>query len=306
MGPSFAAFDFFRQLMLPFVTSGSLRAARWRERLDLNASTLMIVHVILSANLAHIRPDDPGGAGFTVDDSRRRPVSLMSIAESMNVPHETIRRQALDLQRRGILQKVGSGWIVSAALMTEAAGKALVDADAAALVAIVGDLARLGSASAQDIDPAALWALPPDLVARLWNDMNVVAAEAACELFGSMLDYSLFMAIIRINIEHKNADPERTSRHAAPDAILADRDRLPASLRALARVEKLPYPTVRRRVSALVTRDLVEISEGGAIVPARVLGNEFIMHRSVAYIHRIQKLLTDLKHLGSVTNSAGK
>jgi DNA-binding transcriptional regulator YhcF (GntR family) len=224
----------------------------------------------------------------------------------MNVPHETIRRQALELQRRGILQKVGSGWIVPAALLTEAPGKALVDADAAALVAIVGDLARIGSASAQGIDPAALWALPPDLVARLWNDMNVVGAEVACELFGSMLDYSLFMAIIRINIERTNADPERTSRHVAPDAILDDRDRLPASLRALARAEKLPYPTVRRRVSALVTRGLVEVNEGGAIVPARVLGDELIMHSSAAYIQRIEKLLADLKRLGSVTNSAGK
>ena len=121
-----------------------------------------------------------------------------------------------------------------------------------------------------------------------------------------MLDFTLFMAIIRMNVEHINADPERTSRHAAVDAIPADRDRLPASLRALARAEKLPYPTVRRRVSALVTRDLVEISEGGAIVPARVHGSELVARNSILYIQRIEKLLADLKHLGSLANSAGK
>ena len=306
MGPSFAASDIARLLARHFVAAGSLRAARWRATLDLNATTLLIVHVALAANLANIRLDDPASAGFAVDDSRRRPVSLMSIALSMSVPHETIRRQALDLQRRGALQKVGPGWIVPAALLTEAPGKALVDADMAALLEMVDDLARLGSASAQAIDPAGLRALPTDLVARLWNEFGVLAAEVACDMCGSMLDFSLFMAIIRMNVEHINADPERTSRHAALDAIPDDRDRLPASLRALARAEQLPYPTVRRRVSELVTRGLVENNGGGVIVPARVHGNETMARNSVLYVQRIEKLFADLKRLGSVTDSAGK
>ncbi|MFZ4381797.1 MAG: hypothetical protein ACOYO0_07535 [Sandarakinorhabdus sp.] len=286
-----------RLLTRHFAAGGSLRAVRWRAMFDLNATTLLIVHVALVANLAPIRLDDPDGAGFAIDDSRRRPVSLTSIALSMNVPHETIRRQAFDLQRRGILQKVGRGWIVPAALMTAGPGKALVAADTAALVAIVGDLARLGSASAQGIAPVALRALPPDLVARLWNEFCVLTAEVARELCGSMLDFSLFMAIIRMNVEHINADPERTRRHAAPNAIPADSDRLPASLRALARAEQLPYPTVRRRVSALVTRGLVENVEEGVIVPARVHGSELMVRNSALYIQRIEKLLADLKRL---------
>jgi len=294
---SFAAPDIARLLARHFIAAGSLRAARWRATLDLNATTLLIVHVALAANLARIRLDDPAGAGLAVDDSRRRPVSLMSIAESMGIPHETIRRQALDLQRRGTLQKLGSGWIVPATLLTLPPGKALVDADAAALVAIVGDLAGLGSASAQAIDPAALRALPPDLVARVWNEFAVLTAEAASDMCGSLLGFTLFIAVIRMNVEHINADPGLSSRHAAADAIPDDRGRLPASLRALAKSEQLTYATVRRRVLALIARGLVESSGGGVIVPARVHGSEAMVRNGLLYVRRIEKLLADLERL---------
>ncbi|MEY2883315.1 MAG: hypothetical protein RL490_1039 [Pseudomonadota bacterium] len=259
---------------------------------------MLIVQVVLAANLAHIRLDDPSGAGLGVDDGRRRPISLLSIATSMGVPHETIRRQAHELQRRGAILKIGSGWIVPSKLLTETLGIALIAADAAALVALVDDLARLGAASAQAIDPHALRALPPDLLARLWNDFIVLAVEPAGDICGSVLDFGLFMAIIRMNVEHITADAERTRRHAALDAIPDDRDRRPAGLRALARAEQLPYPTVRRRVAALVARGVAEDVDGGVIIPARVLGNEAMARSNLLNVQRVEKLFSDLKRLG--------
>lgn len=298
MSPSLSAFDTARLLGRHFGDAGSLRTVRWRAMLGLNATELLIVHVTLTANLAHIRFDDPSGAGFAVDDSRRRPVSLMSIAHSMSVPHETIRRQALALQRRSTLLKIGSGWIVPAKLLTNAPGAALVEADAAALTALVGDLAGLGSAAAQAIGPQALPMLPADLVARLWNDFTVRAVEVAGDICGSVLDFGLFMAIIRLNVEHITADSDRTRRHAALDAIPEDRDRRPVGLRALARAEQLPYPTVRRRVAALVARGVAEEVDGGIIVPARVLGGEAMARSNVLNVQRVEKLFADLKRLG--------
>ena len=297
MRPSQTAFDVAQLLARHFSDAGAQRPVRWRTALDLNNTALLIVHVAVSANLAHISVDDPAGAGLAIDDSRRRPTSLLSISNSMRVPYETLRRQALELQRRGMLQKMGSGWIVPAKLLTDATGNALVEADAAALMTLVGDLARLGSASAQAIDPGGLRALPPDLVARLWNDFSVKAMEAAVDLCGSALDPGLFMTIIRINVEHITSDPERTRRHAGLDAIPADRDRLPVTLRALARAEQQPYPTVRRRVAALVARGLVEETDGGLIVPARVLGNEAMARSSMLNVQRVEKLFADLKRL---------
>ncbi len=299
MGASLAALDIARLLGRHFGDAGSLRTVRWRTTLGLNNAGLVIVHVALSANLSHIRADDPAGAGLAVEDARRRPVSLMSIAQSMGVPHETIRRQALALQRRGALLRVGPGWIVPAALLAPAPGNRLIADDAAALVALIGDLARLGSASARGIDPEALQALPADLVARLWNDFTVKAVEAAGDICGSVLDFGLFMTIIRLNVEHITADPPRTRHHAALHAIPADHERVPASLRALARAEQLPYPTIRRRVSALVARGLAEEAEGGVIIPARVLGSEALTRSNVLNVQRVEKLLADLKRLGS-------
>ena len=298
MGTSREAFDIARLLGRHFGDAGSLRTVRWRAALDLNTKATLIVHVALTANLAHLRYDDPFGAGFAIEDSRRRPVSLMSIAQSMSVPHETIRRQALALHRRGALLKVGAGWIVPATLLTDAPGRALVEADAAALAALVGDLARLGSASAQRLDPQAMSALPPDLVARLWNDFTVRAVEVAGDICGSVLEFGLFMTIIRMNVEHITADPERTRRHAAMDAIPDDRDRRPASLRALARAEQLPYPTIRRRVTALVARGVAEEVDGGVIVPARVLGNAAMARSNRLNVQRVEKLFADLERLG--------
>ena len=305
MGPSLAALDIARLLGRHFGEAGSLRTVRWRAMLDLNNTATLIVQVALTANLTHIRLDHPSGAGFAVGDDHRRPVSLMSIALSMGVPRETIRRQALGLQRRGVLQKIGPGWIVPAKVLREGPGKALVEADAAALAVLVGDLARLGSASAQAIDPAALRALPPDLVARLWNDFTVRAAEVAGDTCGSVLDYALFMTIIRMNVEHITADAERTRRYAALDAIPDDRDRRPISLRALARAEQLPYPTVRRRVAALVTRGVAEEGDGGVIIPARVLGNEAMARSNVLNVQRVEKLFADLKRLGCDARQSG-
>lgn len=298
MGGSLAALEIARLLGRHFGEAGSLRTVRWRAALGLNNAGLVIVHVALSANLAHIRLDDPAGAGLAVEDSRRRPVSLLSIAHSMGVPHETIRRQSLDLQQRGALQRVGTRWVVPAALFTDAPGSALIEADAAALAALIDDLARLGSASARGIDPAALRALPPDLVARLWNDFTVLAVEAAGDICGSVLDFGLFMSIIRLNVEHITADADRTRRHAALHAIPADRDRVPVSLRALARAEQQPYPTIRRRVSALVARGLAEETDDGVIIPARVLGSEALARSNVLNVQRVEKLFADLLRLG--------
>ncbi len=298
MGTSLAALEIARLLGRHFGDAGSLRTVRWRTMLGLNNTAMLIVHVALNANLAHIRSDDPAGAGLAVADRRRRPVSLLSIAESMGVPSETIRRQALALQRRGVLQKIDSGWIVPAAVFMQEQGKALIEADAAALAALIGDLSRLGSASAQAIDPAGLRALPSDLVARLWNDFTVKAVELAGVICGSVLDFSLFMTIIRLNVAHITANPDHSRRHAALDAIPADRDRVPASLRALARAENLPYPTMRRRVAVLVARGVAEEVDGGVIIPARVLGNAALARSNVLNVQRVEKLLADLKRLG--------
>lgn len=298
MGPSHGAFEIARLLGRHFGAASGLRTVRWRATLELNNTAYMIVMVALNANLAHIRIDDPAGGGLAVDDSRRRPVSLLSIAQSMGVPHETVRRQATALEARGVLRRAGAGWIVPAALLTQAPGPAVLEADAAALAVLVGDLARLGSASAQMIDPAALRALPPDLVARLWNDFVVKAMEVAGDICGSVLDFALFLTIIRLNVEHITADPERTRRHAAQDAIPDDCDRLPASLRALARAENLPYPTIRRHVAALIARGLAEERDGGVIIPARVIGSEALARSNVLNVQRVEKLFADLKRLG--------
>ena len=297
MDPSQTTFDVARMLARHFNDIGAQRPVRWRTALNLNNTALLIVHVALSANLAHISIDDPAGAGLAIDDSRRRPISLMSISNSMRVPFETIRRQAIELQRRGMFQKMGTGWIVPAKLLTDATGNALVEADAAALVGLVGDLARLGAASAQAIDPGELRALPPDLVVRLWNDFSVKAMEWAVDLCGSALDPGLFMTIIRMNVQHITTDPERSRGHAAFDTIPTDRDRRPVTLRALARAEQQPYPTVRRRVAAMVARGVVEETAGGLIVPARVLGNEAMSRSNVLNVQRVAKLFADLKRL---------
>ena len=304
MGASRSALEIARLLGRHFGDAGSLRTVRWRAMLDLNNTAMMIVQVALNANLAHIHANDPAGAGLAVEDSRRRPVSLLSIASSMGVPNETIRRQALALQRRGVLQKVGPGWIVPAAVLTQAQGKALIEADAAALAALIGDLAQLGSESAQSIDLAALRALPPDQVARAWNDFSVKAMEVAGGICGSVLDFALFLTIIRLNVEHITADSERTRRYAAQDAIPADRERKPASLRALARAEQAPYPTIRRHVATLIARGVAEEVDGGVIIPARVLGNEALARSNALNVQRVEKLFADLKRLCSDTARA--
>jgi hypothetical protein len=98
---------------------------RWLQALseiadgDLLAGILTIA--IIQANVGHLDRGGPGQDYESLDsippDSLRRPVSVLALAQGLNLPYETTRRQVAKLVAAGVCVRVKGGVIASAAAL---------------------------------------------------------------------------------------------------------------------------------------------------------------------------------------------
>lgn len=239
------------------------RSRDWQAALALDRVDSLLVLVILSANLA---PWPPAPEGVDLPDDRRRPVSLLAVAQSMGLAYETVRRRCHDLAARGVIAIGEGGCVVPAALLRPPAAAALLAGDAAALAAM---FERMGEHRLAMQARAAR----PAVVARLLIDLSVRVMEPIVANYGSVVAGSVFVAIVAANVRPLLAAPDLSARFAREEDVPPDSLRQPVGLRAVARELGLPYETVRRQGKALVERGLVETVAGGVLVPARVLMN---------------------------------
>lgn len=87
----------------------------------------LVFTALRAANVKHITNTAPGANRDILPDSDRRPVSMMAISNSMNLPYETVRRHTAKLVRQGKCVRVGrDGLIVPASVFQ----KMTVEADA--------------------------------------------------------------------------------------------------------------------------------------------------------------------------------
>jgi DNA-binding transcriptional regulator YhcF (GntR family) len=67
----------------------------------------LVYTAIWTANVKHVTNTDPVANRWVVDESKRVPVSALTIARSLRLPYETVRRHADDLVRDGICVRAG-------------------------------------------------------------------------------------------------------------------------------------------------------------------------------------------------------
>lgn len=108
----------------------------------------IIILAILSANAAHLDQAGVGGeyaaAGQAPPDDLRRPVSILSIANTLGLPFETTRRHVNKLIRDGKCVRVRKGVIVPQAFVMTAEAEHLSRENAKNLRRLVRDLGRAG------------------------------------------------------------------------------------------------------------------------------------------------------------------
>jgi hypothetical protein len=84
--------------------------------------TALVFLAIVSANVSHLNADGPDGAphadaGDVPPDEVRKPISVLALSGSLNLPYETTRRHVSKLLQTGQCVRVAGGLIVPARVL---------------------------------------------------------------------------------------------------------------------------------------------------------------------------------------------
>ncbi len=255
-----------------------------------------VFEVVLGGSIAHHPYREPEtGRWIGVEDARAlgRPVNATAIAHSMRLPHTTVRRRAAELVAAGMLVRGDAGFSVAPGFFEGDTLARLAAEDMGDLLRTLHRLAEAGYAPALAALDSGAAGLPPGVVERLVLAFSLRALETLTALYGDVTAGTIVAAITAINVRRVTQDPRLSQLYSGEDAPPPDDLREPVSLRALARAIDLPFETVRRRVAALVSQELVAWKDGGVFVPARVmLGEHHIANNRRITLHFDQMLAT--------------
>lgn len=111
-------------------------------------------------------------------------------------------------------------------------------------------------------------------------------------------DGLIALTVIQANIGPVNRDATLQRAYATLDAPPPDELRRPVSVSAVANSLRLPYETVRRRISAMAEQGLCEITSKGVVAPTAVLATP--MHRAVLEYNSscVEAFYGDLREIG--------
>lgn len=233
----------------------------------------------------------------------RRPSSIHSIATSLALPFETVRRRIRGLAERGLCVFVPGGVVLDDTQFARQDVLALIDkihAGVRALYAVTTQhsptfdpLARDGEGLDLVPDEAAGW-----IVSRAALSYLLRYLESAERVAGSLLDGAIFMAVFNHNVAGYVARARAPGAPAMGADILDDdlRDRIPAF--AVARAMGLSAETVRRRISILLARGLLVRDDRGVYVPGAVLASPPVRAHRDRNIASLQRLFGDLQRAG--------
>lgn len=236
-------------------------------------------------------------------DDLRRPSSIHSIATSLSLPFETVRRRIRGLAERGMCVFVPGGVLIDTAHFARQDTLPLIDkihAGVRALYVVITQHAPSFDPLGVDVgepppsrDQAASW-----IVSRAALSYVLRYMESAERVAGSLLDGAIFMAVFNHNVAGYVARARAPGAPAMGADILDDdlRDRIPAF--AVARAMGLSAETVRRRINILLARGLLVRDDRGVYVPGSVLASPPMRAHRDRNIASLQRLFGELQRAG--------
>lgn len=276
------------------------RAQRWAPLMPAERLAGLVVQTVLSAGIAHLPYRDPASGawiGIDVAPDRARPTAVMAVRRSLELPYASIARRVDELVAAGTLLKERRGVRVAPALFGDGAMARVAAADRAELAETIALLAAAGHDPAPALRDGGLARLPAPVVERALLAFSLRALESVKQLYGDVVSGMVAVTIIAANVEHLTQDPALDRLFVDQETPPPDALRRAIPVRELARRMEMPFETVRRRVSDLRARDLVELHDDGIVLPARVLLREAQLadnRRMAGHFHWLLATLADL------------
>lgn len=252
-------------LSADLISSGFLRGT-FRSPLD-----TVLALAIVQANLAHLARDLAFQKAYAdlahgPPDDLRRPVRSRSIAVSLGIPQETVRRRIDHMVKAGILVRTNAGVFMPKRVTETPDYATTVEATWAALGALYGALRR------KDALPAPAYhrcdgETPYRYMMRLWGDHFLRLIETLLPLVEEPLGIVLLFAILRAS---------QASEAGAGE---------PVTVSALSRDLGVPFETARRNALRLAQGGLCEKAARGYQITPELL--ETPAWRRLAERHRL-------------------
>lgn len=245
------------------ISDGFIRGT-YRSSID----TLLAL-AISQANLAPLARDlafQKAYAGLSASppDEFRRPVPVRSIATSLGLPRETVRRRVAQMTKSGLLVQTEAGVFMPKSMTETPTYLSTARATWQAIGELYGSLRRLGALGAPAHDRRD-GEVPHRYMMRLWGDHFLRLIEAILPLLGEPFDLVLLFAILR--------ESQAGSLEGGY-----------ASATSLSRFLGLPFETVRRSAMRLAENELCErVGRSYLISPERL---DTPLWRQLAERHR--------------------
>jgi hypothetical protein len=236
-------------------------------------------------------------------DELRRPVSVLSISQSLRIPYETTRRCVGQLLDENTCIRVGGeGLVVPAAVHLASARTEVIVQQYVNLRRYMGDLKRAGMDLKPYLSAAPLRAASPHefspnvrALLRIGTEYllyGLARLEDLCEQ--DFVPAMLFTAIWTSNL----ARIPLAQTPEVEDTVLADALRRPVPVLALANSLHVPYETVRRHINRMEREGLCKrIGKEGVIVPRAVLLLPRFQNAAASFYPRVLRYLTDLQRV---------
>lgn len=208
----------------------------------------LVFAAVVQANQSALRADPEldrryAASGETLPDALRRPIAVHAVAQSLQLPFETVRRRVMSLQARGFCVLTPTGVYVPAAAIASPLHADIQAARLRRLSRFRDELAGAGFLTPGEAPPHAL---PPEharVANRFLSQYMLRAAQHLIALTGGVMEGFALLGLCCENAGHLLAPDE-----AAQDLRAEAR---PCSGLGLARRLEIPRENARRHLRRL-------------------------------------------------------
>ncbi|THD81769.1 MAG: hypothetical protein E7812_02835 [Phenylobacterium sp.] len=262
----------------------------------------LILAAVLEANQALINQDpalqlEYGSQGAAAPDELRRPVSVNAIAESLDLPFETVRRRIGQMAKAGQCVITPRGVYAPHAAVTSAAYLAIQASRYARLKGFHLEAVRLGAVPSDGArtPPPETPAQPIRAADRVLAEYVLRTSAGLMALTGGLVDGIVFLELACIGLA-----PLGDADLAVPAAELGRRLK-PVRALPLAAHLGLPRETARRHLQALTERGFCRRAPKGhvaAVPPEAAAHAATLLDENLINVRRLFARLDQLGVLG--------